>query len=91
RGVLALLENIQASERTSELLNKVGRQLLSVKKRLEYYIRGRGYIFLRYQTQLQSPHLSSGDYSPSLYLYESDSSSFDIFEEIELRLFSESL
>lgn len=38
RGVHALLENIQASERLGELLNKVGRQLLSVKKRLETII-----------------------------------------------------
>ncbi|KAJ5293574.1 hypothetical protein N7508_008395, partial [Penicillium antarcticum] len=34
RGVLALFEDIQASERTGELLNQVARQLLSVKKRL---------------------------------------------------------
>ncbi|KAJ5694646.1 hypothetical protein N7536_005058 [Penicillium majusculum] len=34
RGVLALFEDILASMRTSELLNEVACQLLSVKKRL---------------------------------------------------------
>ncbi|KAJ5957948.1 hypothetical protein ACN42_g2337 [Penicillium freii] len=112
RGVLALLENIQASERTSELLNKVGRQLLSTKKRLESIIsevEGTYSCDIRLSCKVHI-HLRAAisntqdacerflgtfkewkDHSPSLYLHESDSGSFDIFEETELRLFSESL
>lgn len=112
RGVHALLENIQASERPSELLNKVGRQLLSVKKRLETIIPEvegtyscdiklscKVNIYLRAaisNTQdtcerFLSTFKELKDHSSSLYLHESDSGSFDIFEETELRLFSESL
>ena len=112
RGVLALLENIRASERTSELLNKVGRQLLSAKRRLESII---SEVEGTYSCDIELSckvhiHLRAAisntqdacerflgtfkewkDHSPSLYLHESDSDSFDIFEETELRLFSETL
>ncbi|KAJ6176716.1 hypothetical protein N7485_003630 [Penicillium canescens] len=112
RGVHALLENIQASERTGELLNKIGRQLLSVKKRLESItseveatyscdikLSCKVHIHLRaaISNTLDTCERFLGtfkewkDHSSSLYLHESDSGNFDIFEETELRLFSESL
>jgi hypothetical protein len=51
RGVHALLENIQASKRTSEPLYKNWPSTTFRQKAIrEYYIRGRGYIFLQYQT-----------------------------------------
>ncbi|KAJ5521818.1 hypothetical protein N7527_005933 [Penicillium freii] len=86
-------------ERTGEYLNKIGRQLLSVKKRLESIISEvevakSTFIFER-QFRIPKIYVKGfwewKDYSSSLYLYESDSGSFDIFEETELRLFSESL
>ncbi|KAJ5544671.1 hypothetical protein N7461_006975 [Penicillium sp. DV-2018c] len=112
RGVHALVENIQASECTGELLNKIGRQLLSVKKRFETItseVEGayscdiklscKAHIHLRAaisNTQdtcerFLGTFQGRKDHSSSLYLHESDSGSFDIFEETELRLFSESL
>ncbi|KAJ5751455.1 uncharacterized protein N7511_008420 [Penicillium nucicola] len=111
-GVHALLENIQASERTGELLNKIGRQLLSVKKRLEsitsevegiyscdiklsckVHIHLRAAISNTQDTceRFWGTFKEWKDHSSSLYLHESDSGSSDIFEETELRLFSESL
>jgi hypothetical protein len=112
RGVLALFEDIQASERTGKLLNEVARQLLSVKKRLgsitsevegtypcdiklscKVHIHLRAAISNTQDTceRFLSTFKEWTDHSSSLYLHKSDSDGFDIFEETELRIFSERL
>ncbi|CAI7619875.1 unnamed protein product [Penicillium palitans] len=105
-GVHALLENIQASERT------IGRQLLSVEKRLERItseVEGTYSCDIKLSCKvhihLRAAISNTQDtcerflgtfkewkyHSSSLYLHESDYGNFDIFEVTELRLFSESL
>ncbi|KAJ5264701.1 hypothetical protein N7505_007494, partial [Penicillium chrysogenum] len=105
-GVYALLENIQASERT------IGRQLLSVEKRLERItseVEGTYSCDIKLSCKvhihLRAAISNTQDtcerflgtfkewkyHSSSLYLHESDYGNFDIFEVTELRLFSESL